>query len=279
MAFVLFLVPTVAASQDSPEFFKQNCINCHTIGGGRLTGPDLKNVLERNDREWLIGFMMNPKSYIDRGDPVAVKLLEEARNVPMPVLPGMTRERCENLLDLITAESKLEESQFKGVQISNAPFTDDDRSLGRNIFLGRERLTAGGTACVSCHNMYDIPSLGGGRLGPDLTNVYERLKGRKTLSAWLIAPGTETMQPIFKSHPLSSEEINALVAYFEASAGKVPAQPASNRLAMLLMGLMGATAVVFGFDAMWKRRFRGVRQPLVDSNSQKTEARSTRDHR
>ena len=263
---------SVALAQDTPDYFRQNCMNCHTIGGGRLTGPDLKDVSDRKDREWLIGFMMNPKAYIDRGDPYAIKILEESRKVPMPVLPGMTRERCENLLDLIDAESKLEESQFKGLQISNKPFTDADRQLGREIFLGTARLKAGGAACVSCHSMHDTPLLGGGALATDrrvsdLTNVYERLDGRKSLSAWLAAPATETMQPIFKNHPLDSDEIHALVAYFESSAGQSPAQSASSRIAFLLAGLLGAAGVVFGFDAIWKRRFHSVRQPLVDATS------------
>ena len=254
-------------SQDSPDFFRQNCMNCHTIGGGRLTGPDLKGVAERKDRDWLIGFMMNPKSYIDSGDPYAIKILEESRGVPMPALPGMTRERCENLLNLIEAESQLPESQFKGLQISNKPFTAADRELGRHIFLGTRRLEAGGAACISCHSMHDVSALGGGRLGPDLTNIYERLEGRKVLSAWLVAPGTETMQPIFKSHPISSDEIHALLAYFEASAGDSPAQPTSSRIAFLLIGLLGAAAAIFGFDAIWKGRFHSVRQPLVDATS------------
>jgi uncharacterized iron-regulated membrane protein len=113
--------------------------------------------------------------------------------------------------------------------------------------------------------MYDTPALGGGRLGPDLTNIYERLKGRKALSAWLMAPGTETMLPIFKNHPMTADEINALAAYFEAAAGESPAEPAANRIALLLMGLAGAIALVFGFDAIWKRRFHSVRRPLVDT--------------
>ena len=267
LAWLAFFPPAAVWSQDTPDYFRQNCMNCHTIGGGRLTGPDLKNVSERKDREWLIGFMMDPKSYIDRGDPYAIKIFEESRKVPMPVLPGMTRERCENLLDLIEAESQLEESQFKGLQISDKPFTAADRSLGRDIFVGKQPLEAGGAACISCHSMHDIAALGGGRLGPDLTNIYERLKGRKALSAWLVAPGTETMQPIFKKHPMSGDEIHALAAYFEASAGESPAQPASSRVAFLLTGLLGAAALVFGFDAIWKRRFHSVRQPLVDATS------------
>ena len=63
----VLLFPAIGWTQDSPDFFRQNCMNCHTIGGGRLTGPDLKDVSQRKDREWLIGFMMNPKAYIDSG--------------------------------------------------------------------------------------------------------------------------------------------------------------------------------------------------------------------
>lgn len=267
---VLLIVRGNITAQDTPDYFRKNCASCHTIGGGRLTGPDLKDVTKRKDRDWLMKFMADPKAIIDSGDPYALKILEESRNVPMPVLPGLTLERLENLLDLIEAESKLEESQFKGLQISNKPFTDADRELGRNLFIGRVRLEAGGTACISCHSMHDTPALGGGALAPDrrvsdLTNVYERLKGRKALSAWLMAPGTETMLPIFKDRALTGDEIHALVAYFEASAGESPAEPGANRVAFLLMGLASAAALVFAFDALWKRRFHSVRRPLVDT--------------
>ena len=253
-------------AQSPADYFRQNCVSCHTIGGGRLTGPDLKSVTERKDRDWMTAWVMNPQAAIDRGDPYALKILEESRGVPMPTAPNMTRIRAEELLDLIEAESQLEESQFKGLQVSNEPFTDADRALGRKIFLGRQRLEGRGTACISCHSMHDTPALGGGWLGVDLTNVYERLEGRKALSAWLMAPATETMQPVFKDRPLTSDEIHALVAYFEASAGESPAQPLATRIAFLLLGLIGAAALVFAMDAIWSRRFHSVRRPLVDAS-------------
>jgi ubiquinol-cytochrome c reductase cytochrome c subunit len=230
-----------------------------------LTGPDLKGVSERKDREWLIKFIMDPKEVISGGDAYALKILEESRNVPMPTLPGLNRERVERLMDLIDAESKLPESQFKGLQISTKPFTQIDRDQGRDLFAGRMRLSKGGASCISCHSIHGMSALGGGRLGPDLTNIYERLKGRAALSAWLMAPGTETMQPIFKNHPMTADEINSLVAYFEVSGGESPDDPAVFRVAMLLVGLGGAVGLVFGFDAVWKRRFQGVRHQLLDN--------------
>jgi len=268
---VLVLLPLLLSAkiygQDTPDYFRQNCISCHTIGGGRLTGPDLKDVSKRQEREWLTKYLMNPRAMIDSGDPYAKKIFEEARNVPMPTPPGITPDRAKKLLDLIEAESQLEESQFKGMKISTAPFTDADRAHGKEIFLGPRRLEAGGTACVSCHSMHDTPALGGGRLGPDLTNIYERLEGRAPLSAWLMAPGTETMQPIFKNHPLTADEINALVAYFESATAERPADASAGRVTFLLSGLVCAVLGVFFLDAVWKRRFHSVRRSLVEANT------------
>jgi mono/diheme cytochrome c family protein len=254
---------SLATAQDTPDYFRQNCMNCHTIGGGRLTGPDLKHVEQRRDRAWLIDFILNPRAVLDSGDPYATKLLEESRNVPMPMPPGISRERAENLLDLIEAESKLEESHFKGLQISNKPFTDADRRAGRALFQGVQRLQAAGTACIACHSVHGQQALGGGRLGPDLTRIYERLKGRQSLSAWLMAPATETMQPAFKNHPLTADEIHALVAYFEQLAPHSEADGSAGRAAFLLLGLATACGFVFALDAAWKRRFRDVRRTLV----------------
>lgn len=267
----LLFVSSLASGQDTPDYFRQNCISCHTIGGGRLTGPDLKDVSKRQNREWLTKYLLNPRAVIDSGDSYAKKIFEEARGVPMPTPPGITPDRAEKLLDLIEAESLLEESQFKGLQISTAPFTDANRAGGRDIFLGQQRLEAGGTACISCHSMCDAPSLGGGQLGPDLTNVYERLQGRAALSAWLVAPGTATMQPAFKNHPLSAEEIHALVAYFASTTAERPADSSTGRVAFLLSGLVGAVLGVFFLDAVWKRRFQSVRRSLVEANTARGE--------
>ena len=266
---VLFAMLGSAATlgQDTPDYYRQNCLNCHTIGGGRLTGPDLKDVGQRRDAEWLIGFMQNPKAVVESGDAYAAKLVEESRGVIMPIAPGMTRYRAEQIIKLIEAESKLEKSQFQGVRISNKPFTEADRIVGREIFIGVRKLKNGGTACNACHSMHDLSALGGGRLGPDLTRVYERLKGRKALGAWLMAPATETMQPVFNNYPLEAEEIHALTAYFEEAADQTEADAAVYRIAFLLLGLAAAAATIFVFDSIWKGRFHAVRRPLVESAS------------
>ncbi|MBI4418794.1 MAG: c-type cytochrome [Ignavibacteriales bacterium] len=256
----------VASSQDPAADFRQNCVSCHTIGGGRLTGPDLKNVEQRKDRDWLTRFIVDPRSLIDAGDPYALELLKDSRNAIMPTLPGMTRARANALLDLIAEESKLEKSHFVGIQISDRPFTSSDIETGRLLFLGRIPLTGGGPSCISCHTAHGVGALGGGSLAPDLTTVFERYEGRKTLSTWLTAPATPTMQSVYRNAPLQSEEVLALVAYFQSTLQRNPDDIATSRLNFVLLGL-GGTIVVLGlFDVIWKGRLKSVRRTLVHRN-------------
>ena len=262
----VILSSVIAASANAQEpaaDFKQNCAGCHTIGGGRLTGPDLKNVSSRKERDWLIRFITDPRAVIDSGDPYAVELLSQARNAVMPTLPGMTRLRAESLVRLIEEESKLEKSQFVGIQISDRPFTANDVETGRMLFIGRRSLKNGGPSCISCHAVHGLGALGGGTLAPDLTTVFERYEGRKALSVWLSAPATPTMQSVFRNSAIEGDEILPLVAYFQQTLQRNPEDTATSRLNFVLLGL-GGTIVVLGlFDVLWKGRFKSVRRTLV----------------
>ncbi len=268
---LLFLLPLPALAQDAADFFRQNCMNCHTIGGGRITGPDLKNVTQRKDRQWLVKFLQDPKATIDSGDPYAQKLQSEARGVVMPTVAGMSPERAQLLLDMIEAESKLAKSQFAGLQISTRPFTPQEIAEGRALFAGDTKLAGGGPACISCHTMRGLPGLSGGRLGPDLTLVYERLQGRKGLAQWLVAPASPTMIPIFKKQALKPDEILPLVAYFEVAAKQGGADNSASLVNFFLLGLGGMVVGLVSLDALWKRRFRAVRRPLVQKARRKVQ--------
>ena len=269
---VLLALASHGFAQSPAAYFKQNCASCHTIGGGRLTGPDLKDVAKRKDRAWLTRFIVDPTAMLASGDAYARKLLEEARNVPMPAIAGMTKARASDLLDLIDAESKLEKSQFVGLQLPDRPLTDEDIALGREIFLGSVRLENGGAACISCHTTGGMTWLGGGQLGPDLTKVFERYENRKTLGAWLSAPATETMLPTFREHPLDAEEILPLIAYFQDEARQSEEDMAPRALVFILLGLAGAVAGLVVFNNVWDKRFRSVRRALVERQRQERQA-------
>jgi mono/diheme cytochrome c family protein len=263
LSALLLCGSTITWAQDAAAFFKQNCTSCHTIGGGRLTGPDLKDVTIRKDRAWFVQFLQSPKSMIDSGDPYAVKLQQEARGVVMPNIAGMTQQQAQALLDMISAESKLPRSQFAGMQISDRPLTAQDVTKGKQIFLGEQQLSGGGPACISCHTVKGLTLLGGGRLGPDLTRVYERLQGRKGLAAWLSSPASPTMSPVFKDHAIQPDEILSLVALFEDSAKKGGQDDTTSLLNFFLLGVGGMVLGLISLDTLWKTRFRGVRRSMV----------------
>lgn len=258
-------------AQVPADYFKQNCQNCHTIGGGRLTGPDLKNVTQRQSREWLVNWLMDPEGVLKSGDPYAVKLQKESRGAVMTRPPGMTRELANALLDLIEAESKLEKSQFAGTQISDRPFLPEDITEGRAIFTGERPLKNGGPACISCHTVNSLGGLGGGRLGVNLTRSFATLGGRKGLSAWLVSPASPTMNPIFSKHPLDEEEILPLVAFLKNETEMDLPENTTALVNFLLFGIVGAALLLVAFDFLWNNRFRAVRKPLFQESYRRAE--------
>ncbi|MBM3990519.1 MAG: c-type cytochrome [Planctomycetes bacterium] len=250
-------------SEETTQFFRQNCASCHTIGGGPLAGPDLKGAHERREAKWLTAFIQNPKQIIDGGDPVAAALVRDARGVVMPTIPGIDASLAEKLVALIAAESALERSAFAGLQISDRALTEEDVRQGERLFLGRAAFASGAPPCISCHAVEGIAGLGGGRIGPDLTEVYARLEGRKALAAWLSAPPSPVMQPVFSRQGLDSDEVLALVAYLKDAANSGAAQAAPNTLKLVLGGVLGALALLVLFDIVWRKRYRATRRPLV----------------
>lgn len=263
----LALICGTASAQDAAQYFKTSCASCHTVGGGRLVGPDLKGVTERRERDWLARFIADPNALIQAGDTTAKQLLQESRGVVMPTL-GVQPDMVNALIDLLAAESALPVSQFAGAAAAGGAgagprlMTPRDVERGRTLFLGQVRLTKGGPACVSCHQTRGIGTLGGGRLGPDLTGVYARLGGQAALTSWLGNPASVTMKPVFATHPITPDEAHELVSYFKVVGARGGAAPTSM-FNFVILGLIGMAGGLFVFDLAWKNRFRAVRRPLV----------------
>jgi mono/diheme cytochrome c family protein len=265
LTIVLLLgsIPSSISAQQPTDFFQQNCASCHTVGGGRLTGPDLKDVSKQKDRAWLEHFVQNPKAVIDSGDSFALQLQQEAHGVIMPKIPGVTPQMAKALLDMIEAESKLAKSRLAGVSITDRPFSAADVAIGTELFLGMRKLNQNGPPCISCHTLGTIGGFGGGRLGPDLTRVYERLGDRKAVGTWLSAPGTPTMQAVFRQHPLQSEEILPLLSVFEDASRRSQPADTGMQVGFLLVGIAGASLTLLLMGWVWRGRIRSVRRTMV----------------
>jgi mono/diheme cytochrome c family protein len=92
-------LPSLARAEPAPregeKLYQQFCVSCHTIGGGRLVGPDLKGVTERRSHEWLVRFITDPER-MRQDDPIAIANLKQF-GVPMPRL-GLTEQQVTALL-------------------------------------------------------------------------------------------------------------------------------------------------------------------------------------
>ena len=89
LSILSLLIPTAGSARQSPieqgqEIFETTCFACHTVGGGRLVGPDLQGVTERRDEDWIISFVQRSQAVIESGDPAAVALAEEFPGLLMP---------------------------------------------------------------------------------------------------------------------------------------------------------------------------------------------------
>ena len=142
---IFLLTPARGHAQDVRTFFKTDCVACHTIGGGRRVGPNLKDVTKRKDRSWLESFVFDPMAKITGGDAYAKKLVDESNGVMMPKPPGISQELARQLIDLIETESALPESEFGGGPAFAKVVTEQDIDVGRDLFTGRRPLANGGT--------------------------------------------------------------------------------------------------------------------------------------
>lgn len=134
--FILLLLnfPQLSFSQTAADEanFAQ-CKACHTIGGGKLVGPDLQGVNERHDEEWLIKFIQNSTKMIESGDPVAVKLFEENNKIPMPA-HKLSDEEVKGILKYIANGGKLAEGEVSATdttteEVAEAPIHDPDEEI------------------------------------------------------------------------------------------------------------------------------------------------------
>jgi hypothetical protein len=154
-------------------------------------------------------------------------------------------------------------SQVSGMTVSRSGIVkaspDQNVKRGQDLFMGYAHFENDGPPCMGCHNVGSNGLLGGGAMGPDLTNVSTRLSPTE-LAATLANPGP-VMKPIFSEHPLTAGEQADLIAFMNASSGQ---RETNREWVVIAISLAGFLAVIGLIQLLYRRRLRGVRKPLVE---------------
>lgn len=261
------MISSTAPGQGSGALFEKSCYSCHTIGGGKKTGPDLKGVTTRRTKEWLHAFITSPAAMKGKGDAAAVEVFAEYAPTIMPD-QALTPAQIDSLLALIDEHTKSNRVFVPSGAGLKRPVTKADIGRGMDYFTGATALANGGPACISCHSIEGLGLFGGGSLAPDLTQVNIRFRDPELIVS-LRTPPWPTMKSVFGNQALTEEEVIALFALFRDQATRqvhAPSQGAglgtggSPFIIAGGLGCIGAFALI-GFA--WRRRLRGVRIPLV----------------
>lgn len=269
MAGVWAVLPAVANAAATEaalgeQLFKQKgCTACHTVGKGPLVGPDLKGVTALRSREWLQRWIAAPDKMLAEKDPIATKLLHQFHDVPMPNLGLGASDVSAILAYLATAApSAAAPAAAPTAAAASAPAVRGDPKIGKALFTGVARFQKGGPPCMACHSVGGIGALGGGQLGPDLTEVVTRLGGTAGVDAFLAGTPTPTMNAVWSKRPLTPTERANVVAFLgQARVTQRPVQAIWQLAALAVLGLAVGLAVAAW---RWRQRLRfGVRRPMV----------------
>ncbi len=137
-----------------------------------------------------------------------------------------------------------------------------DANTGKALFTGEVMFQNRGAACIACHNVESLGSLGGGALGFDLSKYAGG--SASALSAILKSPQFPVMKDLFADRPLTEDEISSLVAYFESMPQPAnPIQGPAPAGSFPFIGIAGLIVFLIIASIAWAGRLRGVRIPLV----------------
>ena len=260
-------------AQDGQAIFKQNCASCHSVGKGRLVGPDLIGVHEKRTEEWLLAFIKNPAAFAET-DADAKALIAEF-GYPMPP-QGLAEADVKAIITYIQSESPAaahaeeatETHTDKHAEEAPVVASEGDATEGLHLFSGQSRFENGGPSCISCHNVKYDDLTSGGLLARDLTHVYDRM-GDAGIKGILSSPPFPAMAASYKNNKLTEKEVMQLTAFFndahEANAGHEMVDADKNNGLILLGGGVAFLIILIIILIVFNKRKKDcVKQGIYD---------------
>jgi mono/diheme cytochrome c family protein len=130
---ITLTISLTAFSQDAAkgkEIFNANCAACHKLDA-KATGPALRGVEAKYDKEWLYKWIKNSGELIKSGDAQAVKVFEENNKVAMTAFPQLSNEDIDNIIAYTSEPAPVEVAPAAGAQTAT-----NESGISNNIILG-----------------------------------------------------------------------------------------------------------------------------------------------
>ncbi len=221
--FFLFLYPDLLFAQDGKDLFEKNCTVCHTIGKGKLVGPDLQGVNSRHDKAWLHKFIKNSQEVIKSGDPVAVKLFQDNNKAIMPSFSQFSDAEIDAILSYIE-KWQPEKVEVVSVNVNKKTgFTREEYLRGERLFYGLIPHANGlSINCTSCHNTVTSDTLNWNPSAMDLAGSFMDPKGMNIYQS-MNQPVSPKMEKAHTGIKMTDQEIYYISAFLSHfSTGSMP---------------------------------------------------------
>jgi mono/diheme cytochrome c family protein len=252
------------------QLYALKCGICHTIGKGKLVGPDLLNVHDRHSDEWLLKFVRSSQKMVQSGDSAAVALFKENNNMIMPD-PMIPDEDILSILAFIADSSASGVSGGAGFASILTEATPENATHGHRLFVGRVRFENGGPSCISCHNINRDSALFETNYAKGVMGSFENL-GEAGVMAILNSPPFPVMAAAFKGHDLTDSEVHDLLVYLrDAKTQSANVEMSSLYSNFLVYGAAGGLLLFVLYSLLWYNR----REGSVNNTIYKRQIKST----
>lgn len=249
-----------AAEKRARELYNDGCASCH--------GPTGKGdgVQEQKDEDGLPTHPRDLTEAVFKGSPdpesLYRRIITGMPGTPMPMSDWALGKDAWDLvhyvLSLSTPAQREAATVWTPSELVELPLGDLD--IGKSLLTGGRRLTNRGPSCRACHSVSGIGALGGGVLGPDLTNAYHKFGAAMIKWPEHVAP----MKPIYTGKPLTDEEKGHLLAFFRTGIGR-----ATDQIYQLTgIGAIGAVVLFLIIHWIWRNRGREVRRTMYQRSYQ-----------